>query len=819
MILKEILFRAWKVQNLSRTSDCFLGDEKVRKHFWKNLKRKADNNRGMALVTVIVAIGFVAALVSILLMTTLVNFKMKVVNEKGADTFYSAEQVIDEITIGLQRIVSDSISSSYTYILENYGDSTLDNTRKKEMIQVKYYEKVWEALALSPSDHQKYDVEKLEAFLKDSTKYHTVDLDGDGTDEDGYGAILVAVTNDPSSGDKIETKYGDMLSFSDTGIVLKNLKVYYRDVNGFVSVIQTDIRLGYPEFDFARNSAVADVSDYCFIADGGAKRTNTGTLNIDGNIYANSFSTKGVKTTFTDKNLILVKHDINIDQESLKTGEGCAIWADSLKAKSANIEVDGALNLSNDLNLAGNSPSAKLVGEYNGYGCSIVDADDSSAILINGKETTVDFSGVTKLKISGQAFLGTSKASTVADHSYTTATYTDIYTGESVAAKSDQLMYLVPAEAIGVDEKTGRTFYNENPLTKQQYEKLEQLIAYDNTHADSATKYVMVSDTANVTALGGTLAPFIKYGASAQPMVYTHKVRVNDAATDYLVYFYMLFPDQDTAATYFSKYYESSERALAKYTKTYIKDVKFPNLTDSIFAGASYVTDATDAEVDGVRIWAPTQPTANLIMQQDATDNLQKFKAYTTKLIPNYSELRGCLSNDMDDPNSQVVFENVATTEDLIQAYIDRAAAAGCNGQTIGTVTVSIQASGKTMRFDDSSDGSVALISTDSSITVSNEDTHLVISSGDVRLTAPNFKGVILCNGELDITGSVLSMSKDADLVRKCLQFGYDDSGLTYAIASCLADGNDYIYATYGSGGTSDTALTGLVTYENWKKE
>lgn len=797
----------------------------MRKHFWANLKKKKINNKGMALVTVIVAIGFVAALVSILLMTTLVNFKMKVVNEKGADTFYSAEQVIDEITVGLQRIVSDSLSTSYTQILENYGDSSLDNTQKKEMIQVRYYEKIWEALASSPSEHQKYDIEKIEAFLKDSTKYHGADTNGDGTidADEGYGAILVAVVNDPSSGDKIEARKGDMLTFSDTGIVLKNLKVYYRDLNGFVSVIQTDIRLNYPEFDFAKNSAVADVSDYCFIADGGAKRNSSGTLKIDGNIYANTFSLKDVQTTFADDCLVLVKHDIDVNKQSFKTGERCVIWADSLNDKSASLDINGALNLSNDLNLSGISPSVKLVGEYNGYGSSITSAGDSSAILINGKNTTIDFKGVNKLKISGQAFLGASKAKEIVNHGDETAlstTYEDLYTGESVAAKSDQLMYLVPSEAIGVDEKTGRSLFNENPLTKTQYEQLQGLVAYDDAHPDSSTNYVMISDSADIPSLGGTLAPYIKYGPTAKPVVYTHKIRVTSGVpNDYIVYFYMLFPDQDISATYFSKYYESTERALAKYTKTYINKVEFPNLTDSIFAGASYVTDAADAEVDGVSVWAPTQPTANLIMQQDYNENLQKFKAYTTKLIPNYSELRGCVSNDMDDPTSQVVFENVATTEDLLQEYIDRAIAAGADGATFGTVTVSQQNGGKTLRFEDSSDGSIAFVSTVDSMLISSDNTHLVISSGDVTLNAPNFKGVVICNGELTISGSVLTMTKDADLVRKCLQFGYEDGPLTYAIASCLANGNDYVYATYGSGGTSDTALTGLVTYENWKKE
>ena len=798
----------------------------------------------MALVTVIVAIGFVAALVSILLMTTLVNFKMKVVNEKGTDTFYSAEQVMDEITVGLQRVVSDALSSSYTTILENYGDSSLDNNKKKQMVQVKYYEKLWEALAVAPDNHTKYDVTKLEGFLKESTKYHEgLDLDGDGTvgPDEGFGAILVAVVNDPSTGDEIESTKGDMLTFSNTGVVLKNLKVYYRDVNGFVSVIQTDIRLNYPDFDFAKNSAIADISDYCFIADGGAEDTaSAGTLNINGNIYANSFSTSG-PTRFDSENLVLVKHDINISSKngSMTTGSGCTIWADNLTANSSKLDINGGLNLSNDLNLKGDKPSIKLVGEFNAYGNSITDAGKSSAVLINGAESTVDFSRVNKLKISGRAFLGTKPKTTnsgatlapseVPNHFVETelSSYNDIYTGESLAAKSDQLMYLVPPEVIGVDEKSMRSLYGSNPLTRDEYNSILEKVTYDENNSDTSdTHYVLISDTASVPALGGTIASYVKYGANSKPQVYTHKVRVNDESVGYLVYFYMLFPDENVANDYFKKYYENSEIALGKYTKKYVKEVKLPVLMDTVTAGNVYVSDSTDpTDADGVIIWSQTQLSANTIMQQDYSDNLQRFQAYATKLIPNYSELRGCTATIMDDPTRQVVFENVVTTEDKIEEYINRADAGGCNGQEYDGIRVDISSDKKMMTFTDVTvpDGPAAIVAI-KDVTVPNNPDHkvnLIITTGNVNVPSSmfNFDGVIICDKKLTIQGNNMTMTKSADLVRKCLQYGYEESGLTYAIASCLANGNDYIYSALGNGGVSDTSLTGLVTYENWKKE
>ncbi len=818
----------------------------------KRIRKRQTDNRGLALVTVIVAIGFVAALVSILLMTTLVNFKMKVVNEKGNDTFYSAEQVMDEIAVGLQRIVSDAISQSYAEILEKYGDDTLDNDQKKLMVKTRYYERIWDELSYG-TDHSQYDVEKLETFLKPSTIYHG----NTWSDESGvshttdYGAVVVAANVVDDAGTVVEEKHGEMYTYSDTGIVLKNIKVYYRDINGFVSVIQSDIRLNYPEFDFARNSAMADIADYCFISDSGVQRTMAGTLDLEGNIYANNFYTKNVDVTFGDKSLILVKHDIDVEKASgyggsLVTGDGGVIWADNLISKSANLEVKGAVNISNDLNLKGSGPSAKIKGEFNAYGSSIDYADDSSAILVNGKNTKIDFLGVTKMKISGRAFLGTSAAKTesFSKHNLDTATYNDIYTGESVAVKSDQLMYLVPPEAIGVDENTGRSLYNSNPLTKAQYEDIRNDKIVKN--AENGTNYVMISDNVAISSLdGSTLAPYVKYNAAAKPEVYEHKIRVDDEATGYLVYFYMLFPDSNTANNYFKMYYAHNEVALAKYTKKYIQEAKFPNLVDgnSITAGSSYVTDAVNGGADGLVIMPENQLSANLYMAQDTADNLQKFKAYCTMLIPNYSELRGpILANDMDDRTSQVVFENTLKVTkidsdgdgtldttirggEVLQDYIDRAVAAGSVGA--GGIEMSITDGNKKMTFTDKSAGSsssdwcVAIVAT-KDVEVNNPNIHLVITSGDVTVTTSSFTGVIICDGAVTFTGNASqTCKKDASLVKKCLSFGFEDTtnGYTYAVASCLKDGNDYVYSTVGRGTTTDTSLTGLVTYENWKKE
>ena len=833
----------------------------------RRIRRNIKDNSGMALVTVIVAIGFVAALVSILMATTLVNYKMKVVNERGKDTFYSAEQVLDEITVGLQRRVSDSLSSSYTYVLENYGD--LDNDQKNQIIQTHYYTNLWSYLEPTGSmDHMHYDVTKLEEFLKDTTKWHEYSTTGETGSGDGYGAIVTAVVYNESTGRSEDTKLGDMFTYSGSGIVLKDVKIYYKDIYGFVSVIQTDIRLNYPGFEFAKNSAVADVTNYCFIADGGVERgvnpayPATGDFDIDGYIYANNFKTNGSNITVSENSLFIVKHDIDIEGNgfSFKALPGTAIWAKNLKARSANIDINGTVNLSNDLALSGTTPKAKISGTYNGYGNSMISAEESSAILINGKQSTLDFSGVRDMKLYGHAYLGLSSAENMSEHEMVDLVtgdpnpvdpYQDVITGESIAAKPDQLMYLVPADAIGVDLKTGKSLYNTNPMTKAEYNDILARVDADAVNTSSSTEFVWIADDIPISSLNGArLKDYVAYSpdghGSVKPKVYKHEIRVSDGTTGSIVYFYMLFdqqtytddsgnlvniPAEQVANNYFQLYYQNNQDSVDRYTNAYVNSITIPELRPAQMtrAGYSYITEYVGG-VKTLGIWAETQENVSETRNADKEASELKFHAYTTKLIPNYSELgsvRKTPSPDSykeenkDDPEGQAVFENIVQPKDDIVEYIARAADAGISGDQPNGLNVTCAGTGdsRTITYVDS-EGNTAIVTTAATTTISDDDVHLVISTGDVIVTANTFDGVILCDGKLTFGNTAsLSCSRNAELVIKCMQFGYSDGNLTYAIASLLDGGNDFIYSSYGDGYSGADSLAGLVTYENWKKE
>ncbi len=93
------------------------------KHDKNNKPHKAYSpmgNKGSAMVVVIIAMAFIGILASVLMYTAMLNYQMKVNNLKAKDNFYSAESVLDEIKMGIEKEVSLSIQDAYQLILTNF---------------------------------------------------------------------------------------------------------------------------------------------------------------------------------------------------------------------------------------------------------------------------------------------------------------------------------------------------------------------------------------------------------------------------------------------------------------------------------------------------------------------------------------------------------------------------------------------------------------------------------------------------------------------------------------------------------------------------
>lgn len=773
----------------------------------QNCKLHMKDNRGASLVTVIITIALVGVLVSTLMTTSLINIKMKQMNKHSKDSFYSAERVLDEINVGLQRYVSDALGRAYQDVLVNY--MTYPTEQKVEILQTHYYENLWSYLEVGgENNHKHYDLDKIRAFVKPSTMWR-------GDEETGSGAIIVAGTSD----DDRHTDKGVMETYDKKGVVLKDLRVYYKDSKGFVSIIHTDICLSMPNFEFAPSTDLPDIPSHSIIADEGLFYGNekadgslgvavpTGAkVDIKGDIYADrlvlsqSDSNSKISIIQEGEFQTVVRNDIKMNHGSFVNNELSELWAEDIVAKSSNLNLLGDTNVADDLNIKGDSSIINLGKVYNGYGNSMSDEEKSSAILLNGTNVTLNLEKLDVITVAGHAFIGTKKINDGNGGIIPENERNNIYTGESIAVKSNQLLYLIPGECIGVDEVTKKSKYNKNPLTKAEY---EDILSRTGTMD-------LVSTDVTIDKLGGTLASYMKMSADNKGELHPVPEKVFVKSSDpnnQRIYFYMSFQNEKAANLYFEKMFMGNQNQIADFAKAYVKEVKFP-ITESLLrlkiAAGSVRREATEEQI----VLLPTVlEDANHKLEGNKEIYSKRFDALCTKLITNSHDLTTAEKQLADYPDEGIVFDNLVNSEYLKKIIKDQ------TGSEIGTVKVKGSDMGSTK-------GDLILSTEDVTISDTDTDLHLVITTGDVTVDSSNFEGTVLSDKTVRITTANGKFKAVPEVVSAMLRYQINDGTNDIMVANVLKGGSEYIFASLdGNAVDLSTDLSKLVKYENWKKE
>ena len=529
-------------------------------------------NKGFSLITVIIAVSFIGILGLLVLYMALSNFQMKITDLKGKDSFYTAERAIEEIRVGLQEDVGNSMSEAYIKVLETYDkdenstDVVLDKQRQNDFIN-EFIKKLANRLK-KDSDQSKYDLD----YLK---KYLDMKINENET--------LIVTT--PSNKEPVMTKD------NKNGILLKNLKVIYVDPKGYASVIETDIRLGIPKVQFPTPSTLPDLMNMIVVAGKGII-CEGGNTTISGSIYSGILQDIN-NNTILEKNpytSIWVKSGANLDIQSgdkiVSAGEiymepnasftseaGVTLWAQGVKLSSAQVNLLGTTYLSDDLTIESGSGSRVTVqGEYYGYGYPesarsslnnyMYDNPEkrwsdtvlSSSIVINGKNTTLDLSGVRKIMLAGRSYIGTSKVKPVNGESNSN----DVMMGESITVKGTQLAYLLPSELIDASKLKNSEMEIKNPMSYSDYKNsgLKQM--------DS----IPLKMDAKVSELGNKSLNEIGID-SAKPV---QKVFYSNNADEGYVYFYLNFKDSKASSDFMYDYYMNNSTVktnLDKYLSFY----------------------------------------------------------------------------------------------------------------------------------------------------------------------------------------------------------------------------------------------------------
>lgn len=790
-------------------------------------KTKRQQNQGFSLFTVLIAVSFVGILGLLVLYIALSNFNMKITDLKGKDSFYTAERALEEIRTGLQEDVGNAMSKAYTQVLESYNvenrsqDSSMDRQRQSEF-QDCFITELMRTLRVSKTEDNIYNMERLRRY---------VDLKYDGSKE------FLIITNPAGSAPLMKAVKNVGKNTENNGVLLKNLKVIYVDEKGRAAIICTDIRLLVPEVQFPTPSTLPDLMNMIVVADKGivCEGTESTPTSINGSIYAGNLPSAlaadsetsikvipGASLNVESGDKVVCKGEISVGLNSTFTSaESVNLWARGLNADSVqNVSLSGSTYFADDLTVTGKNNNVKISGNYYGYGSyESATSDDcvakdqyeksgltgaalSSAIVINGKNTTLDLSDTQKLMIAGRNYIASSKVK--ANNRSNT---NDVATGESLTVKGTQLAYLVPKEVLGASG---------NPLTYDAYLALL-----------NGAKDISVNWDAAVEAWGGRTLRDI--GVDSEKPVQT--VFYNDG----FVYFYLNFTDAQKSADFMQMYYQNNPTVKAnmdKYLSFYFGGEDSGITVKDADSYLRYITNGNALSYSGADAQGNMQqatsvnPGEKILQEQVGYQN--SWYALNRKMITSYDLLNKAVKEDAEGKThnetdgDRSVYDNLVNEKKMISYIKD----------TVKDDT------GKYVFTARDEDGGLQAIMYDNgengmnqTLKISQSDAdklRLVVCTGDVEIEAGvKFQGIIMAKGTITLkAGAQLeSAPLEAARVFQAQMSSYGD-GTSIKPQDFFWEGDKYVLGNSSSSGKKDTlngsdtySIADCVTYENWKKE
>ncbi len=795
--------------------------QQLQKKLW-NRKRR---NSGSSIVIVIIAMAMIGILATTLLWMSYVNYKIKVNDIRNKNSFYSAETVMEQIVAGLQKETSDSVAVAYQEVLSNW--ETLENeTNRYSTFASMYLDTLVKHLRDSEKGDGYYGRDILEGYV-DTTIWKNVNQTAwdNGTDEaDAAKAPVMELVNGNS-------------------LILRNVFVSYTEGDR-LSIVSTDLCLDVPEIVFTQSGSIDDLYDYLLIGNQGISLTKgSGQVTGDGSIYA------GIDETTAKGGIVINPASslaINNGRYVISKGEidvvgpgagfivrdvretGSSVYAKSLDLQSGMISLDSKTYIANDLTLSGNGSKATLTKEYYGYGTSVAtglegyptDQENSSAIIINGQNSTVDMSGVNTLMLAGRAYIGTNTTKKELDQN-TAAAVEDagkknekaVLMGESITVKGGQIAYLVPTECLGV--YNGETLIGQNPLTQDQAVKMQ---AYKDQYGK---EFREVDFTRPVSRLGGE--SLSSFGVADMDHIRKVSTQYVGGGTESksLTYYYLVM-DADYAAKYYQAYYkqDNNKETIDNYFKKYA--------TGGILLG-DYTSEQNSYTILGNALVSDvlSQSGVSLLASKENATNAMTPAEAAQKSADIANVYKGLTTNLSEDGASASTFQNVF--ESVIKKEITTKQEDGSEKKEPIQEYLVDNGTGGTMEFT-TEDGLKGIITTGnytlSSATGGASNIRLIVSLGDIVIDR-NFTGLAIAKGTITIDGAThngaASLKRNKMELYKVLNATTGVEGDTITPMAFFVNGETSLADGVQEASTDDAGnlnidYTEIVRYMNWEK-
>ena len=784
----------------------------------KLLNRIRRDNRGSAIVMVVIALSFIGILGVTVMWISLSNYRMKENDSSNKQGFYTAESVLEQIKIGLQGDASKASAAAYSVVMQNFSEWNED--QRQSMFQQEFKKNLVAILSDGTGTTNHYSVDHLASFIDGNLHIST-----DSTDK---GDPIRYLTGSTVIGDY------EVASGSAAYLMIEDIELEFTDDEGYYSNITTDIMINAPATSFMDTSTLPPIFKYALIADTGVE-VGEGSLSVKGSMYAGE---EGIRTNkninVNDASYTVTKGplDIGFGDETIDVVSN-VMYASDIKIRNANLVVNSNTRVADDLTLNGTTPKVTLSGTYTGFGDSMTDTAQSSAILINGLKANVNMNGLNNLIVAGHSFVGTSKAQEAGiqtsdegeDWSTLSGNNLDVMMGESISVKGNQLAYLIPDDCIGV--KGSKTMVGKNPLTYAEYKQMvmnysvwedpatgDRSNTWDAAHTNNVgwqAGFDLVSTTKAISTLGNnTLSNYMPSGGQCQ-MIFA------PSNGETMVYFYIKFADSDAANRYSRDYYNYHQNKMDAYADVYADNLLLPGGSGNMSTAASTVSK------NGTSTGRGDPLTLTDAQKRECSNYRETYTALCTNLTEKYSELNSTDHNKTD----QTVFENLIDESKMLSFT-------GGGGTKTYTTPTGFMAiiTDKNEAFsyvagDGTSESGSGYIYDASA---GNDKIRIILSTHDVYVK-DNFNGIIISKGKVVVGNSVTLTSTEGDTtgtlkdeLMGVLQQVYNPDGTgtdLYRPIDFFYDGTAYIRANSGAeeeiGAPIDFGSS--VNYQNWVKK
>lgn len=723
------------------------------------------DNQGSTLLMVILCVAFISILGSIVVSATVSNLKMKKANQKAKTNFYETEMALDEIKTGLEEVTAQAASDAYKKVLENY--ITISEEEKKNLFAKAFIDGLAEKLG-GESNAAIYSTEYIASFIKQSPARLSVPL--------GKNTLIKDTSN-------LETpKF----------ITLTNVKVTYKDANNFQTSISTDITINTPSMDFRSAHKLQPVyADFGLIANQKIDLNASPSVIVKGNVYSGNggiILQHGSELTMDDADRIITRGNIEVAERSQLTIKNYpALWTRNIATlkgadtdNPTSIKINAKTYVADDFMLNAKNSDVILEGEYYGYSYSStikdnaqdgheekrVEAQDSSAIIINGRNTSLNMERVNKLFIAGRAVLNPNSAG-----NHSAMDQGNVYTGEALAIKGNQVAYLVPAEAVW----TGT-----NPVTLENYNSRPSHVA--------EVDYGKVSD----------------HNLKLSNYVDGYSKIFYQAGSQEFVYYYLKFQSEEKANQYLQKYYEVYNAGEAigiidNRLKPYAKKIALGNSVESILSAGNIFT---------LNNAGKSSLLANTINPDSSTDGnlnpgLELLRLTSANLAERYDSVQQNLIEyaKVAPYNSDSIFDTIIHTENLRNDALT-------DPEFIDGVKRVIEATDSVVYIIDNKDGEVFHLQADTSLPNYGMK-GIVIATGSVRVSG-NFTGLIIAGDTITLHAGakVTASKKDVEEL-----FNLRNPKINRYFRNLSKDIQDEI-----EGGSGKVDISKLIVFDNWKK-